>query len=233
MAFVYELGFCNEFGIPREYIFVSLTTVFIAVGSLLGVIAFIYYFFTFLVFILPNTKNPRIKWIITRIVLLFVLIMPFIIIFWGLWDNIILLGMIFIIFVFFLFLFPLLSQRKGSYFEKLEAQRKIDLETRVVEDYIIASLGWKNTVIVVLAIFFVILAHCAGIAKANKQTEFTIPSTYPNSVVLRVYGDSLICTPFSRTDNTTQKRFFIIKMGDSSTTLLNVEEVGPLQLAIK
>lgn len=233
MAFVYEVGFCSEFRIPREFISINLTTVFIAVGALLGVIAAIYFLVNMFLIVVPKPKNRVLRRELSAFYAVSLIILVIVIIFWGLWLELISVAVLFLFFVFFIFVFPLITQRKGSYLEKLEAQRRVDSQFKTIEDYLISFLGIRNIIMLMLVVLVVMFSYIAGIAQAKKQTEFMVPSTYPNSVVLRVYGDNMICAPFNRTDNTTQKRFFIIEMGDSSTPLLNVEKVGPLQLAAK
>jgi len=204
MAFLYEVGFCGEFGIPLEFISVNLTTVFIAVGTLLLVVA------------------------ISLFYVVLVMNLAVAIIFWGLWYELIMVAFLFAFFVFWIFVSPWITQKEGAYIKRVEAQRKVDSQAKTIIDYVIRYIGWGNSFVIFLVLFFVALSYIAGISHAKKQTEFLIPSTYPNSVVLRVYGDNMICAPFNAENKEVQRDFFIIKMGDDSRLILKPEGIGPL-----
>jgi len=227
MAFLYEVGFCGEFGIPLEFISVNLTTVFIAVGTLLLVVAIIFYVISLLMMI-PEPKHPVIRWQLSLFYVVLVMNLAVAIIFWGLWYELIMVAFLFAFFVFWIFVSPWITQKEGAYIKRVEAQRKVDSQAKTIIDYVIRYIGWGNSFVIFLVLFFVALSYIAGISHAKKQTEFLIPSTYPNSVVLRVYGDNMICAPFNAENKEVQRDFFIIKMGDDSRLILKPEGIGPL-----
>lgn len=72
-------------------------------------------------------------------------------------------------------------------------------------------------------------AGAEGRRNAMTQTVFLIPSTYPQSVVLRVYGDTLVCAPFDQQNRTVESSFFFIRLGDASEVRLTPRKVGPLR----
>jgi hypothetical protein len=83
-----------------------------------------------------------------------------------------------------------------------------------------------SVVISMLAIVVFWGVFTAGKEQALNQTDFLVPSTNPNSVVLRVYGDNLICAPFH--DKSVEPSFFVLKLDDEPRPHLELRNVGPL-----
>lgn len=227
MAFLYEVGFCGEFGIPREFISLSLTRVFIAAGALVGVAFVMFWFVELFLHFAPQPERLIFKHL-AFFFSIFLLNLAMSIVFWGLWREIIMVWLIFVFFMLQLFVLPLITQRKkGSYLEKLEAQRRIDFQTRSLLDYFARFFGREILIIILVILVVLVLSYLAGVSQAKKQTEFLIPSTYPDSVVMRIYGDNMICAPFDRQEKEIEGNFFVLKVGDKLS--LRLEKVGPLK----
>jgi uncharacterized membrane protein len=84
---------------------------------------------------------------------------------------------------------------------------------------------WAFTVVVVALVVFG-GTWAASTMQAENQKDFFVPSTSPNSVVLKIYGDNLICAPFN--GKTVEPSFFVLKVNDESRPVLELKRVGPL-----
>ena len=230
LAFLYEVGFCSAFKIPKEFITLNLTTVFVAAGSLLGVVFVLYWFAEFILMLLSMRKSPLFRELRSFLIIL-LLSLGFVIVWWGLWERVFFIAFILLWFAFLLFVSPLITQRdKRSYIEKLQAQRKRDLETPVVIlDSLVRLLGRGAFIIIFVVILLLVFSYAIGEAEALNQDEFLVPSTYPQAVVLRIYGENMICAPFDREQKEIQKSFFIIRMTDEPRPMLQLQKIGPLR----
>lgn len=231
LAFLYEVGFCGVFKIPKEFITLNLTQVFIAAGSLIGIIFLLYWFVELFLMLMPDRKSPLHRELVSLLIIS-VASFALLVVFWGLWERVIYVAAIFICLNLFWFVFPLILQwGKGSYIEKLQAQRKIDTEAPMkILDYFISLLGPRTLMAIIAVVFLLLLSYLAGEAKALKQDEFLVPSTHPQTVVLRIYGENMICVPFDREEKEIQKSFFIIGMTDEPRPMLQLQRIGPLRV---
>jgi hypothetical protein len=90
-----------------------------------------------------------------------------------------------------------------------------------------------------VVILLVWLPWYTGKLQAKTQTRFWVPtypdstSTYPNSVVLRIYGDRLVCGEIKELENGTNQltgNFFVIRLDDNPRPVLKLEKKGNLKL---
>jgi hypothetical protein len=135
------------------------------------------------------------------------------------------LGLIFVFPIYLMFLEfvgPLRTQKEiPGYTEKLAAQQERDA-------MLIKSIP---TFVLNMLLVVAILVLCSGFEgrKAALTKEvFMVPSINTHSVVLKVYGDKLICAPFDRESGRVEKSFFFIELGRDSNLMLVPQKVGPL-----
>jgi formate hydrogenlyase subunit 3/multisubunit Na+/H+ antiporter MnhD subunit len=90
--------------------------------------------------------------------------------------------------------------------------------------------GQKTTIaLVLIAIVLILLVWLpwyTGELQAKAQTRFWVPSTYPQSVVLRICGDRLICGGLDETG--LDGSFFVIRLDDEPKPVLTLNEIGHL-----
>ena len=84
------------------------------------------------------------------------------------------------------------------------------------------------TLIMILWLLLVI-SNNAGDAAALKQEEFLVANTSPEMVVLRIYGDHLICAPFDRATKEAQRSYSVLNVADDPQLMVRLEKVGPLR----
>jgi len=231
-AFTYEAGFAKVFKIPLSFIELNLTTVFV-VASAVGIVLVILLLFINYLYAFVVTPFRQKKYLIPRICASFTMFIWFFakFLFFGplLWKQWIgsLLTLIFV--VMFFFLIPLITQgSKRSYLEKLKAHGAGAPETLV--SHISMHGGWRFVFYLYCLWLLVDLMGAAGQAKAMRQKEFFVPSASPDTVVLRIYRENLICAPFNKEGRTVQRSLIIHKLVESPPLTLRVEEVGPLSL---
>ncbi|MCK4472257.1 MAG: hypothetical protein KAW49_10775 [Anaerolineae bacterium] len=131
------------------------------------------------------------------------------------------------------FVAPIFTQRgKGTYLEKLEAEdrdaREIAKTAKwVVPDWLAQALD-RIGIIGLVFLTTILLARGVGGTLASSQQEFLVTSTSPEMVVLRIYGDNLVCAPFNRSTGEVEQRFVVLKTAEDPDLMLALEEVGPL-----
>jgi len=47
-------------------------------------------------------------------------------------------------------------------------------------------------------------------------------------VVLRIYGDKMVCAPFDRSNGEVERSFVILKVAEDPDLVLHIDKVGPL-----
>jgi hypothetical protein len=231
-AYLREWGFCIVFGIPIELIQLNITTVLIAITSGLGVL-FLFYLIAEYFYKLAKQERLQKSPMGYRLVfsLLGLMFLSFFLILFPSLIDIWLIGVgFFVLFISIMFLMPLYTQRKiHGYINKLEAQDRITRETPMLLDYFVKSnTGATIFVIIIFVILFLGAMFLGGYNMAKGQTDFLVPSTHQDSVVLRIYGDNLICAPLNIETKEVEKTFFVIKLDDEPRPQLNLVKLGPL-----
>lgn len=231
-TFVYEAGFAKVFGIPLSFVTVGLTDVFIAGGSLLlaGLLVLTVGNLAFMV----SAKFGGPIW--RRIVSLTPMFLCSIALFFfvaGTRLQEALTGLIgaWLMILLFEFGFPLLTQRhKNGYREKLRAQDKLDARTMDVPGYLAKRLGSRLYSIIYTLMLTLFVIYYAGQSAALRQSRFLVASTSPEMVVLRVYGDKIICVPFNRDTRQVEQSFVVLRMAQDPDLMLRPEDIGPFNV---
>ena len=231
LAFIYEVGFTREFGIPVQLITVSLTTVFVAVGGLFSI--------AFSVFALANTTSVFVPALPTglrskvmRAIPLAALLATFVFLFGARWREWIPLAIAFGILTALDFLLPLLTMRsRTSYLDRLAADEVAEepLRARALISRLGSRIGVTPVTLMIWIVFAGAASHAAGRSAALHQEEFLLVGRSPEMTVLRIYGDSLIAAPVDRVTKTVKRTFVILKLDADASRPLRLEKVGPLR----
>lgn len=235
-VFVYELGFLTYFGIPYEFIQPTFTGVCLVTAVIIGVLLFSFVsghcFTVLLTTIFPIKEGPflraikRISWQV------FVLL--FFVIFWGKeWKQYLGPLMIFLMVIFFEFLWPLITgYKKKSYNEKLagqeEIERKYDPEFRIFFDYIDNKIGRRNVAVFLIVALFLLFVYQAGLIKAKQKDAFW-QIDGEQLIVLRIYGDNLICANFDAEKHVMGNQFSVIRISPEKKLSLKMIKTGRLK----
>jgi len=232
MAFLYEKGYCDTFGIPISFISIDLTNVFITVGILIGIIAFWILGLAIITSLKP--KSPTLKRVLSPLFGPTWLFLLLLILFWGSWIYLIIFVIAYIVVALVLVLSNLKEKEKtkSEITQEVKTQNEFNPRLEAFINSLVSKIGKRSTVIIFITFFvsfiLVTLSFLVGTVNATKQTDFLIPSTNNSSIVLRIYGDNLVCAPFDRASKIMQREYFIIKLGESPTTSFKMENIGPL-----
>jgi hypothetical protein len=230
LAYLYESEFCNVFGIPVGFVVIGWTSIITAIGSFAT-------FLAVLLFVLNNVYFLRLlgfpvgslsTWarLVTKHVTMFLIMFLVFLRYHSFVPS--LSFWLFLAPSFYLItdlVYPLItmSTMKG-YSNKLRAYD----EQRTLPTFIRSVPSW----VLLAAIVLLTSAMCAnfeGRKAALSQETFLVPSVNTSSVVLRIYGDRLICAQFDRQTRHTQDSFFVIQLGNDPDLRFTMEEVGPLR----
>lgn len=230
ITYAYESGYAGIFGIPSQFIALNLITFLVVTGALTGVILSLFMYANFILLILPKSDSPLFRGII-KLFPMILLSVAYLILYGKLWHYwIIPIGVIALIFL-IEFGFPLITQKgRPSYREKYDEQEKLESNVKGIFEYVIPLVGRGPAIAIVYLSIFLILSSEAGRSRALKQDEFLIIKASPELVVLRIYGEKLICAPFDRTTKEITRTFTILKTGDDPNLKLSLEKVGPLHI---
>lgn len=232
-AFVYEAGFAKVFSIPLSFITLSLTNVLIVAGSLLLVGQLVFYVANLVFTVFGKFDGPistRVK-LLTPL-LLYSLALVFLTFGTHLLSSfiVVLIGG-FLLGIFLHFVFPLLTQRsKGDYREKLVAQDRRDAQATDLWSLLARRLGVGPYNLILSLVMALFVVYIAGQSAAMKQSEYLVTSTSPEMVVLRVYGNNMVCTPLDRSTREVEPNFVVLKVGEDPNLMLYSEQIGPLSL---
>lgn len=233
MAYLYELGYCDVFGIPSEFIQLQSTNIIATVGRVfLSFLLLFWVGFSLLLYVNnPNRKplNP----ISRRLLIIVFIVLSYITFALGYhrafreWYFAIPL---FVYFVLVLFVGPFWTRKNvtGGYIAKLAAQDEVDRQTPHPLTFITKHIGWATIGILFFVFVVLSLSYLSGEDTATRQEYFLVPSTNENSVVLRIYGDELICTQLDKQSNKPNGKLFILKLDDEPRPVLSLQKVGPL-----
>lgn len=238
ITYLYEWGYCNVFRIPMGFIQISPANVLLAGGAVLGVGVLITFVLGMAYFAPSQSWFKKLGpvWRRLTVSLPFLSIPLIYMIRWPLiWPEALMLFIMTSYFPAILLLGPLFGPKNAkSYRERLQAQSEMmrtSTEARLID--IIERLVGKNTIpILVLIGMLLTTCYVAGRGDAMNQKDFLLPSTYPQSVVLRIYGDNLVCAPFEKDTKLVAPSFFIIHPDDDPKPVLTWTKVGPLRPGI-
>ena len=97
-------------------------------------------------------------------------------------------------------------------------------------DYLSKQFGERTILAIGVAGISIQFCSFLGRHEARAQTEFLQLDSPQSSLVLRQYGDNLICCSFDEKTRTLHKQFYIIKEGDGSRTIFKSRKLGQLTI---
>jgi hypothetical protein len=233
LGFAYEKGYAEYFGIPVQLIKLNLVSIFIIIVALSSLLWFLllitnagYMIFSerpgvifrgiirsapsllfcaAVFYIYGNTSWHILKWLI-------------------LWPALTFFGE---------FVWPLITQRgKGTYFQKLEAQEKLEnhWQSKTFWGLVAQRRGGLITLRLILTAWILfLLAYWIGMAEAQRQKNFLVVKEPMPLVVLRIYGDKFVCAPFDSKARTVEKELYILDTLKQDGLWLDWQQVGPLK----
>lgn len=228
-SYTYETGYAGFFGIPEQMIKLDLINVCISFSAIFVYLLMSFCIIDFAYMHWPANVGP-IGRSLFRLLPIFIAIAVIGFVFED-WKILLspvggfLLGIIVIEFTFPLF------QRGKTYREKLEAQEEVERNVKGLPDLMMRSPGGRTALIsFALILFPLMIAGLAGTRQASKQEAFLMIHGEDDIVVLRIYGDRLICAPLDRAAKTVHRSIIIMESSPGKPLRLDSEKVGPLKL---
>jgi len=235
VAYSYERGYCDYFGIPPQLISPSTTNVIVAA---VGVGTFLFLTLNFVSLTTPmlraalDSKTPShpyqpillLNWAL--IALGIALIHAYGFSWWHFAGY--LVGSAALNIVFF-GIGMILHRKKGSIPAMLEAvQQDAEVDSFDIWLLIKEKLGQHTLLAVVVIIVVNGLSWIVGNGDAHKQTRFQTLAAYPEHVVLRVYGDRIIAGKANAETRGLDPQFIVFNISDSTAVRLETKTLGPL-----
>ena len=232
VTFVYEYAFCKYFNIPKSLITPSLSTILVF-ATAIG--AFLIFILTFINFATPlfrvlTDRNKAPYHGLVRVNVFFLIVM-FLVLYtypftWTLMLT--LLGTFLIVDIFFFGIPVLIAiRKKRTVAQGLESIGQ-DEDNFDFLNFIMRNLTRKEKGIILLLICIVVVSYLIGDGEARKQSFFPTLSTRPNTAVLRIYGDMLICAEYNPSSRAISDSLILFHTTKSSETILVIKEIGPL-----
>ena len=233
ITYIYEWSYASRFNIPVALISPSLTTVFAVTVALLAVIPAITYarleLGNITIRIAPKLYpalaiGSPVLAICAAALVSFSLISMF---------NLFTLGSV--LFFIATFVIPIFTQRgKGKYSEKVVAHHKQCLteygkwleRNRTFRDFL------SNYPLFLFLLSAAVLAVPAivGYGNACCQKDFLVIQDAPDTVVLRIYGENMICASYDKTTRTVLPKFVVHKLTGSTGKVMQWQRIGPLSV---
>jgi hypothetical protein len=226
-TYLYEQEYVTYYGIPDDFIDIRIT-VLIAVLSgmlLLGIVLFI---LTNSLSSIVSINDSYYGVIIVEMALLIFPITMILLYGYNSYE-----GRMSAIMAGVLILYDLLSLTKrrisGKRPRKHDIKTKDEINQRTFNRVLSEKMGTNVAALIMFVFLGCIVASSMGKAAAAKKTEFLVTSTKPAMVVLKTYGDYLICAPYDVSKKTVEKNFSILKLADDKKLMLSVNKIGPLE----
>ncbi len=212
LTLTYDTSFAGYFGVPFQFVTVSWTDAFFVGMTLFIVLSFAYLLIFLVLAVLPQPKH------LASYVFAFAYIPPAVIalleLFWQDWNRWFLLGASSATIL--LLLLCRLTIREGKRLRGANA--------------LIPHRAKTFLPVVVWIVAGITTSHTVGRVQAKYQTEFYVLREPPDTVVLGVWGDTVVAANFDPNAKTVRRKYIVTKISDHSPLEFLTEKVGPLRL---
>lgn len=232
LAYYFEVGFCNQWEIPTNLIQVGLSNVLFCAFRLIIVLGLTWIIWYLYLFNQIKRAPEKLRSILHPIAGLFFIVILYIITYWDMWKEWILL-LIAVLAVAITFILYELGTLIAKHIFRRKASGVVEKKGNIGN-----TLTIKKVVFIALSIVFILFwtSYFIGQADAKKQDKFLTISTPQYSAVLRIYGDNIICQPLDKSvdsENQTVKytlkgNIFVIRLSNTTEHILNLENTGRL-----
>lgn len=233
LAFVYERAYCKYFNVPDSLIRPDMTTILAFTVALYTFSFSVFWLVSVLyVFFHPGEKkkvSAISRFVRSRGVLLLLAIIIAAAYQWDKYGWLTIGAILSTLFV--LDIVPaIITKRKHKTFN-MALHASMDDTERMNSVWIPIKrrLGEQVFTLYLLCWCAVSVAGALGQSAAEKQTRFLVPDLKPDSIVVKMYGDYVICISINRTGKTTGKDLTIINLQEPSTLRLHWENLGPFK----
>jgi|WetSurMetagenome_2_1015567.scaffolds.fasta_scaffold12007_5 hypothetical protein len=237
LLYVHEIGYCKCFGIPPYLIKPDLSTFLWFSLPVFGISYFLVQLIDSLFSLkeMPTNVGP-----IRRILILY---FPFVLLFlileviyrWQ-WKRfefqaIILALTLFVVMMadVLAIVISVISKGKG---QSLLSELK-GLEQVLKFTYLRSRVGRQMLLLLFLFMIGFLISFSLGESEALNQEVFLVPTSHPNSIVVRNYGDKIICIDLGKEEKNLPNYFFVLQLGADPDVLFVAQKIGPLNFQNK
>ena len=237
IAFIYEVGFASHFEIPIAFITIGLEKFFTAAGTLLGLLIAFLMLFIIVHHNLPANDKTQLFLFDRLIVVPAMMFFAFFLLGPDLGYFIFIL-IIFLPIMLIYYLLPIFRHKQiKGYMNKLKSSEELESRHAQTSRHLLwPKFGTKSILhFIILSLMFPI-AYGAGWSNAANQEYFLVLERHKKEVVLRIYGETMICKPMDSEMGifwALEPVFIIRKVGESSEFRLRRERIGPAIMQIQ
>lgn len=231
LTFSYERWYCDVFDIPQEFIKLDLTTVLVYAAAILGVWTIVLPVLDVFADLPTSPAVHPNAWgrLVKKYVPFFVFFAAVSYFYWDVRKFSIFTGLIILAMLSEILIARLFGDKTKPLAERINPQSPLLLPGSGL-NIVKARLGAKLTGIILTVAVGTLLSGVLGASAALKQEAFLVPSSHPNRVVLRQYGDKLICAAVDFEKRIVIPDFIVLTLGADPNTRFELKPVGPLRL---
>jgi uncharacterized membrane protein YiaA len=214
LTLVYHLAFADYFGVPFQFVSVSWTDAFAAVGVLLGLSALVYSLLLLLLSVTTRPGHaPGYSRALTRLPTVVIVLTGFFALSF-MWSRRLILAVIVGCVLGFLSSIAIYRERKEYKDSDVARARRWEAA--------IAALLW-----IIAGVYAALLI---GTVHAKYQTAFYVSDGAAELVILGIWGDTVVAAPFDRSTRIVKRKYIVTKISDHSPLEFRTENIGPLKL---
>ncbi len=224
VAFAYELGSAQFYGIPAFLITLSWTSIALAIVAVIGtyqvILSWGYFLARYMTRISPVLTPKRVLVLIP-----FVLLTATFFIQYGITSMAFKLSLSLLVLIMFVDLIITAIEIKTirGFWNKF--QQKAESE----EHQNPLSVPFNKVALAVIWSFVLLaVAWSTGFSSSKNQTKYLATSKPEGSVVLRKYGSLLVLAPFDPKTQTFETRFRLVSIGSEPNVQYQYKTIGPL-----
>jgi hypothetical protein len=235
IAYAYELGYGNFFGIPSSLIRLNLVIIFASALGLFWLILCVGGVLNAIYPLLPKRGSHIFRGLV-HLAPVFVVYLPLLFIYANtprFWFVAKLSAIWLALLLFVEFVWPLITQRgKATYIGKLEAQKDLDIRLDDLMSRITSTpkgLAGVRLVLGLALLFY--FSYALGQSAAMRQKSFLLLGGKEDVALLRIYNGKFIGAHFDRKTKKIDRTLIILDTSQQNELRLIWEKIGPLTLA--
>jgi hypothetical protein len=229
LVFTYESAYCRAFAIPPSFIHPDLTTILIYTSIVVWV-GFVLVGLIDMWIGFSKAPPPQPYVHALRLYLPFIFVLVLIMLLYGAahWGHWLVFGLLLVAATLLDFLQALTRNQEKPYLARLQGPAAILSGPGTVWDVAKRRLDVEVVVFLVVLYLAYLASSTLGQTEAFNERLFLVPSTQPDSVVVRVYGDKILCAAIDLHTKKPLKQFYILTAGADKSLHFDTKELGPL-----
>lgn len=217
-TYVYEWGFCSVYRIPDDLIKLDTVRLLIVGMGLLTIVSFSVMLFAYTSSHVVFTQS-KMKWRVAKAIPALVLIG---VILWGQLNfGIAILSFVVVSANVFLDI---------GIAEKRAGQQKTAKKPANMYEWLLARVGYGPVNVAVYILVIGLGAHSAGVAEAETKSRFLVLAKMPDLLVLRIYGDTMICAKADLAEHKLYPVFSFFKIDSEAAQGVELKHLKPMHL---